>query len=103
MFLFVSSYDYKDITISQAVVDNALRIDRITGPRICYLHFCENTATISHASQTQHPLVCRAINQDSFIDGVGLTANIRIASMSVADIIYFDSIFLPAFALIRCK
>ena len=99
MFFFVSSYDYKDIAISQAVVDNAVRIDRITGNRICYLHFCENTTTISPDMQTQQPLVCRAINQERLMDDVGLTASIKVADQ-VCERYHILRFNLPAFIMI---
>ena len=42
MLLFVSSFDGKDRDIIQGIVDNAKRIDRITGDRICFFYFIEN-------------------------------------------------------------
>lgn len=36
MFLFVSSFDYNDKNIVKEIVDNARRIDRLTGTEICF-------------------------------------------------------------------
>lgn len=39
MLLFVSSFDDNDKNILKEIVDNAKRIDRITGDRICFFYF----------------------------------------------------------------
>ena len=39
MLLFVSSFDGNDRTIIREILDNARRIDRITGSRICFFYF----------------------------------------------------------------
>lgn len=44
MLLFVSSFDGNDKTIIRKIVDNARRIDRITGCRICFFYFINDTS-----------------------------------------------------------
>ncbi len=41
LLLFVSSFDGKDKEILERIVDNANRIDRITGERICFFYFIQ--------------------------------------------------------------
>jgi len=41
LLLFVSSFDGNDINIISKVVENAKRIDRITGHRICFFYFID--------------------------------------------------------------
>lgn len=43
MLLFVSSFDGNDRTIIHEIVDNAKRIDRITGERICFFYFIKDS------------------------------------------------------------
>ena len=43
LLLFVSSFDGNDITIIREIVNNAKRIDRITGNRICFFYFVKET------------------------------------------------------------
>lgn len=43
MLLFVSSFDDKDKIILKEIVDNAKRIDIITGNRICFFYFIKDT------------------------------------------------------------
>ena len=43
MLLFVSSFDDNDKSILREIVDNAWRIDRITGNRICFFYFINNS------------------------------------------------------------
>ena len=42
MLLFVSSFDGNDRSILKGIVDNAKRIDRITGDRICFFYFIKD-------------------------------------------------------------
>jgi len=42
MLLFVSSFDGRDETIIQRIVDNATRIDRITGLQMCFFYFIKD-------------------------------------------------------------
>lgn len=42
MLLFVSSFDGKDKIILKEILDNANRIDRITGNQICFFYFIKN-------------------------------------------------------------
>lgn len=42
MLLFVSSFDGNDRTIIREIVDNAKRIDRITGDRVCFFYFIKD-------------------------------------------------------------
>lgn len=46
MILFVSSFDYADNHIIRWVVDNAKRIDKITGERICFFYFTEEQSNM---------------------------------------------------------
>lgn len=41
LLLFVSSFDGNDLNIVSHIVDNAKRIDRITGRRICFFYFID--------------------------------------------------------------
>lgn len=41
LLLFVSSFDGSDREILRKIVDNANRIDRITGSQICFFYFIE--------------------------------------------------------------
>ena len=43
MLLFASSFDGNDRTIIHEIVDNARRIDRITGDRICFFYFIKDS------------------------------------------------------------
>ena len=43
LLLFVSSFDGNDITIIREIINNAKRIDRITGNRICFFYFVKET------------------------------------------------------------
>lgn len=43
MLLFASSFDGNDRTIIHEIVDNAKRIDRITGERICFFYFIKDS------------------------------------------------------------
>lgn len=43
MLLFASSFDGNDRTIIHEIVDNAKRIDRITGDRICFFYFIKDS------------------------------------------------------------
>ena len=43
MLLFASSFDGNDITIIHEIIDNAKRIDRITGDRICFFYFIKDS------------------------------------------------------------
>ncbi len=100
MFLFVSSYDYKDEQIAKAVIDNALRIDRITGPEICYLCFCENSADVTSADEVAKHIVSRVSSHDNKMNyDVGLTANIKVADQ-VCQRYQIMRYNLPAFILI---
>lgn len=53
IIIFVSSFDYNDKNIIKEIVDDARRIDRLTGKEICFFYFVEerneiettNTAT----------------------------------------------------------
>ena len=42
MLLFVSSFDGNDRSILKGIADNAKRIDRITGDRICFFYFIKD-------------------------------------------------------------
>ena len=43
LLLFVSSFDGKDKEILKQIVDNAKRIDKITGERICFFYFIQDS------------------------------------------------------------
>lgn len=53
MLLFVSSFDGNDRMILKEVVDNAKRIDRITGERICFFYFIKDTYDSMNESLTR--------------------------------------------------
>ncbi len=53
MLLFVSSFDGKDRIILKEIVDNAKRIDRITGDRICFFYFIKDTFDSMNESLTR--------------------------------------------------
>lgn len=50
MLLFVSSFDYNDKNIVKEIVDNARRIDRLTGREICFFYFVEERYEIGTAN-----------------------------------------------------
>ena len=43
MLLFVSSFDGNDRSILRTIVDNAKRIDRITGDKMCFFYFIKDS------------------------------------------------------------
>lgn len=53
MLLFVSSFDGKDRIILKEIVDNAKRIDRITGDRICFFYFIKDAYDSMNKSLTR--------------------------------------------------
>ena len=53
MLLFVSSFDGNDRSILKGIVDNAKRIDRITGDRICFFYFIKDAYNGMNESLTR--------------------------------------------------
>ena len=53
MLLFVSSFDGNDRAILKEIVDNAKRIDRITGDRICFFYFIKDAFDSMNESLTR--------------------------------------------------
>ena len=53
MLLFVSSFDGNDRSILKGIVDNAKRIDRITGNRICFFYFIKDSYDSMNESLTR--------------------------------------------------
>lgn len=53
MLLFVSSFDGNDRAILKEIVDNAKRIDRITGNRICFFYFIKDSYDSMNESLTR--------------------------------------------------
>lgn len=53
LLLFVSSFDSKDRIILKEIVENAKRIDRITGDRICFFYFIKDAYDSMNESLTR--------------------------------------------------
>jgi len=53
LLLFVSSFDGNDINIISKVVDNAKRIDRITGKRICFFYFIDRDCSENELNEIE--------------------------------------------------
>ena len=100
MLLFVSSFDYKDKNIVKEIVDNARRIDRLTGKEICFFYFVEDRYEIGAANDATDKLMYRIMSMDiGSMYGAGVSV-----TMETADDIckHFDVRFssLPAFILL---
>lgn len=97
LLLFVSSFDGSDADILRKVVDNAKRIDRITGSQICFFYFVEDRYDWMNERLT------RWVNEiPSYAPLYGQGVNV---TMNMADEIcqYFGLLrsYLPAFILIE--
>lgn len=99
MLLFVSSFDKNDSIIIRDIVDNAKRIDRITGSRICFFYFIEDT--FDSRNEASEKLVRWVKNipnyQSLYGEGVSVTMN------TADDICKYLGLLrshLPAFILI---
>lgn len=101
MLLFVSSFDYSDKRIVKEIVDNAQRIDRMTGSEICYFYFIEEKYGIGTTNTPADGLMYRIhkMKDRSLMYGTGINV-----TMETADEIckLFDIRFssLPAFILL---
>ena len=93
MMLFVSSFDGSDVEILRRIVDNAKRIDRITGDRICFFYF------IKEWFDSMNESITKWIKEWAPLDGEGVNV-----TMETADDIcnHFGLLrsSLPAFILI---
>lgn len=97
LLLFVSSFDGNDKEILKQIVDNAKRIDKITGERICFFYFVENQTNFMNGKPVR--LVWDVSDRKSLFNrGVDITMD------TADDICRFFGILrshLPAFILIR--
>lgn len=102
MLLFVSSFDYNDKNIVKDIVDNARRIDRLTGREICFFYFIEERNEIGTANDATNDLMhwIMDVKDRSPMYGAGISV-----TMETADDIceHFDIRFssLPAFILLN--
>lgn len=78
MILFVSSFDKKDKSIIKGIIDNAKRIDSITGGNICFYYFIENQYDWMNQRITQNV-------KDYF-------KNNRVSSLLIRDKLYADGV-----------
>lgn len=96
MLLFVSSFDEKDKDIIRGIIDNARRIDRITGNRICFFYFVEDLYDDMNkklAEWVRHVSLFRSLSAD----GVSVTMETADDICSHFHILRSN---LPAFILI---
>ena len=112
MILFVSSFNNQDKSIIKNIVDNARRIDKITGNNICFYYFIENQYDWMNERITQiikdyiqnnslppyeNPLTVRGLLNRLYTDGVEITME------TANDICHHFGIYktsLPAFILV---
>ena len=96
MILFVSSFDYADNHIIRWVVDNAKRIDKITGERICFFYFTEERYNNNEPWASP---ISKWVEKELPLFSIGAKATEETAT----DICHFFKIertMLPAFILI---
>lgn len=96
MLLFVSSFDNNDKAIIKEIVDNAIRIDRITGDKIVFFYFIKETY-----DRMNENLVRWVKNIDSWEPLYG--EGVKITMETADDICHRFHIFrsdLPAFILV---
>lgn len=97
MLLFVSSFDGNDRAILRKIVDNAKRIDRITGDRICFFYFIKDAFDSMNESLTRW---VKNISNWTPLYGEGVSVTMETAD----DICHHFGLLrsdLPAFILIR--
>ena len=96
MLLFVSSFDGKDRIILKEIVDNAKRIDRITGNKICFFYFIKDAYDSMNESLTRW---VKNISDWTPLYGEGVSVTMETAD----DICHHFGILrstLPAFILV---
>ena len=94
LLLFVSSFDGRDRAIIHEIVDNANRIDRITGSRICFFYFIKESDDIQEEVKW-----VRDLSDYSPLYGGGIKMTMEMSD----DICQHFGIlrsFLPAFILV---
>jgi hypothetical protein len=100
MLLFVSSFNNQDRNIVRGIVDNAKRIDKITGSNICFYYFVEDKDDWMNEN-TQNIKKYFKNNRDFSL--LNLADGVEITMETANDICHHFMIlrtFLPAFILV---
>ncbi|WP_254029202.1 hypothetical protein [Bacteroides ovatus] len=93
MFLFVSSFDYNDKNIVKEIVDNARRIDRLTGTEICFFYFVEERNEIETTNTATDDLMYWIMNVKDRgpMYGAGINVTIETADNICKSVIWQGS------------
>lgn len=96
LLLFVSSFDGKDKEILERIVDNANRIDRITGERICFFYFIQERFDSMNEKITRW---VRNLSDKQSLYGEGVNVTMEISD-DICNHFGILRSYLPAFILV---